>query len=460
MKNLTVTAKTALVSSLLALTLLASGGVVLNSVVKIIEKSSADSTLKSELNALATTIEAITPKNISDALDPLPPGQLAIVRNHSGLSLLNSFSKFPVNQSQTLGSLALNKISNVGFNHQEYWAIRTLIPGPDGSWEVVVAQNSQLTRLFTRQVIYLLFAFGTFLILLVWLGSLVLSRFVLRPVKLMRTRAEELIKNRENGSLPVSAADDEISKLGKTLNQLLGALHHSLNQQSQLIADVSHELRTPLAVLQARLQVAISAEERESNKEDLKRMLENSLYLSNMLNQILFLARNPNAAETQRCSAIEARTILLNSVDNMRLLASKKSISIDCSVDLTHSFEISTDGLERIITNLISNSLSNVEVGGAILITIAQTPLETLLTVEDSGKGFDPDFIPRALERFSRSDSSRSRETGGFGLGLSLVKAILDSCSGKIEINNLPGGTGARVAISLKTVAVTSHRNE
>lgn len=430
----------------------------LTSVVQVIVRNSADSTLRSQLGALAATIEAITPENAADSLDPLFPGQLAVVRNHSGLVLLDSFAKIPKNSHLSYESLPVNKLGRFSINSQEYWAIRTLVPGPDGNWEVVVSQNNQLSRPFTHKVIFLLFGFGAFLIFVIWSGSLLLSRYVLRPVKRMRVRAEEMIENQQRGSLPVSTADDEISKLAQTLNLLLDALHESLDKQSRLVADVSHELRTPLAVLQSRLQLAIGKEERVESKLELNKMLESSMELTNMLNQILYLARNPIPAIKQSSNPEQIKDLLWKTVDNLRLLASKRSISIDCTLDLAESVQLSLDGLERILINLISNSLASVDVGGLITVNISQTPDETLLVVEDSGKGFDSEFIPRALERFSRADYSRSRETGGFGLGLSLVKVILDSCGGRIEISNRESEAGARVRVLLNNVAESSHR--
>lgn len=459
MKSLTVTAKTTLVSSLLALLFLSGGGVVLDNVVQIMVKNSADSTLRSQLNALSATIEGITIENVGDALDPLSPGQLAVVRNHSGLILLNSFAKLPNQSVLPFHSLTPNKLENFSLNGQEYWGIRAFLPGPDGLWEVVVSQNNQLSHLFTRKVIFLLFGFGGFLIFAIWAGSLFLSRYLLRPVKRMRTRAEEMIKNQQRGTLPVSTADDEISRLAKTLNQLLNALHESLDRQSQLIADVSHELRTPLAVLQTRLQLAISSEDREEQKVELSKMFVNSMALTNLLNQILSLARNPIAASRQISTPDQVKSLLLMCIDSMRLLASRKSVSIVCSLELNHPVQVSFDGLERTINNLLANSLASVEIGGSICVSVSQTAEQTLLVVEDSGKGFDPEFIPKALERFSRADSSRSRERGGFGLGLSLVKVILDSCEGQIAISNRESEPGARVVITLKNVTESSHRN-
>ena len=456
MKSLSVTAKTTLVSSLLALLFLSVGGLVLANVVQVMVRNSADSTLRSQLGALAATIEAIPDENVGDSLDPLSPGQLAVVRNPSGLILLNSFAKIPNNSHISFESLQRNKLARFSINSQEYWAIRTLVSGPGGDWEVVVSQTNQLSRPFTHKVILLIFGFGAFLIFTIWSGSLFLSGYVLRPVKRMRARAEEMIDNQARGPLPVSTADDEISKLAQTLNLLLDALHESLDQQRQLVADVSHELRTPLSVLQSRLQLAIGNEERIDSKLELRKMLESSMALTNMLNQILYLARNPIPAVKQNSTPDQIRDLVWKTVDNLRLLASKRSISIDCTVDLIDSVQISLDALERVLINLISNSLASVEVGGSITANISQTPLETILIVEDSGKGFDPEFIPRALERFSRADYSRSREIGGFGLGLSLVKVILDSCEGRIEISNSESEIGARVKVTLKNMVESS----
>ena len=458
MRSLSVTKKTALLSSFLALFFLGASGIIFTNIFQVIIKNSANITLQSQLSTLSVSLEALTPGNTGDGLDPLPPGQLAVVRNDSGVVLLNSFAKTASLSVLNFESLPLDRLERVEIDSKEFWAIRSYVPSPTGRWEVVVSQSNQFNQFLSHKIVYLLFGFGAFLSLIIWLGSLLLSIYVLKPVKKMRIKAQTLVTNEVHEYLPISDADDEISRLAETLNKLLGKLHSSLDRQGQLVADVSHELRTPLAILQSRLELVISKEDRDLNKVELIRVLDSARKLTEILNQILHLARNPVPASQQRSTPQEIEILLLNTVDNLRLISSTKAITIDLKFEVDHPVQIGIDGLERIIINVVANAIASIGADGEIEIKMIQGEAETVLTVQDSGKGFDPDFVPVSVERFLKSDEIAGREIGGFGLGLSLVKVIVDSCGGDMELSNVPDGHGALVTIKLRNKAENLYR--
>jgi two-component system phosphate regulon sensor histidine kinase PhoR len=151
------------------------------------------------------------------------------------------------------------------------------------------------------------------------------------------------------------------------------------------------------------------------------------------------------SAEPDKISALLSKT-----VDNLRILASKKGIAIDFAINLNKPVQVAIDGLERVLINLITNAIESTPAHGSIAVNFSQNGEGAELSVEDTGTGFDSDFISYAFDRFSRSDAEQIEEKNGFGLGLSLVKVIVDSCEGTVEVANKRVGQGAVVTTWFK----------
>ena len=127
----------------------------------------------------------------------------------------------------------------------------------------------------------------------------------------------------------------------------------------------------------------------------------------------------------------------------------KKNLNIDYEISLERIIVIPPQNLRRILDNLLSNAVSNSDFAGEINLQLKESGSFANLTIIDSGQGFPEEFIPLAFERFTRADSSRNRESGGSGLGLSLVKSIVDTNGGQVTIQNRING-GAKVEVLLK----------
>ena len=286
---------------------------------------------------------------------------------------------------------------------------------------------------------------GPLALLLASLAGYGLAAAALRPVEAMRRRAEEISATTAGRRLPVSAADDEVARLARTLNEMLARLDAGLERERRFVADASHELRTPLSLLKTELELALR---RPRSPEELRTAIasaaEETDRLALLADALLTLARS-DEGELRIDSEEVAVPELLESVANRfaaRAAASGRSLDVDVPPGLA----IVGDRLrlEQALGNLVDNALRY----GAGTVRLEALPESggVELRVTDEGAGFPAAFLPRAFERFSRADESRAR--GAAGLGLALVDAVVHAHGGSASAANRARG-GAQITLAL-----------
>jgi signal transduction histidine kinase len=268
----------------------------------------------------------------------------------------------------------------------------------------------------------------------------------LRPVERMRAGAERITEQDTSRRLPVPVTRDEIEALGHTLNELLGRLDGALARERRLLSDASHELRTPLAVLRTEVQVALRGErDAHELRAALESVGEESERLSRLADDLLVLARADQGRLPIRTEPVDAAELIEAAAARAGAAASELGRSVSADVESTGTIALADpDRTGQALDNLVANAL----VHGRGDVRLAARPADgrVELHVTDEGDGFPEELLPRAFERFSRSDPGRSGE--GTGLGLAIVAAIARAQRGKAGAHNLRGG-GADVWISL-----------
>jgi signal transduction histidine kinase len=260
----------------------------------------------------------------------------------------------------------------------------------------------------------------------------------LRPVEAMRRQAEE-ISGEPGRRLPVPPVDDELGRLGATLNAMLARLEQALAAERRFVADASHELRTPLTVLKSELDVALL---RERTPAELRAALgsagEEADRLVLLAEDLLVLARADEGRLPLRREAVRVRDLLETAA---RRAGTGPAITVDAPADLT----VLADPLRlgQALANLVDNAVRH---GGApVELNASDGAGEVRIAVCDHGPGFPAGFAARAFERFSRPDAGR---TGlGAGLGLAIVRAIAEAHGGSARV--VARETGARVELVL-----------
>jgi len=260
----------------------------------------------------------------------------------------------------------------------------------------------------------------------------------LRPVDAMRRRAAAISSEEPGKRLPVGVADDEITELGRTLNEMLARLEAAIERERRLVADASHELRTPLAILKAEVELAL-AEGRSA--DELRAALHSSGEevdrLSELADDLLILAR----ADEGRLPLRPERIVLRELVERVGRGFEARLGDRRLANTVSHRLVLEADPLriEQALTNLIENAARH----GAGTITVEATADgdSVELAVRDEGEGFPAELLGHATERFTRAHSG-----GGTGLGLAIAESIATAHGGALEVANDGGG---RVTIAL-----------
>jgi signal transduction histidine kinase len=279
-------------------------------------------------------------------------------------------------------------------------------------------------------------------------GAYLLTAAALRPVEWMRARAAAITPTDPDPRLPVPPANDEIGRLGATLNALLGRLHAALARERQFTADASHELRTPLSMLTTELELALRRPREPAElTAALRSALEETDRLSRLAHDLLLTTTDDAQPGNQHAKPIPLRPVLESTLARYHHGTEGTAVTLDCQNEL--AVYADTDDLTRAVTNLIDNALHH----GAAPITLTAYLGDTdtgqpvvHLDVRDHGPGIDPHFLPRALDRFTRADPARTGT--GTGLGLAITAALARRNSGTLTAANHPHG-GAMLTLTL-----------
>jgi len=245
----------------------------------------------------------------------------------------------------------------------------------------------------------------------------------------------------------------EVGRLGMALNAMLAQIESAFKAQAaseqklrRFVADASHELRTPLSAVRAYAELfERGADERP---EDLARSMagieRESERMSLLVDDLLLLARldegRPLASET-----IELEDVVREAVETARAVEPDRPIEADIEPATVVG---DRDRLRQIVDNLLANVRAHTPAGAPVRVRLGREDGSAVLDVEDAGPGLTPEDRERLFERFYRADESRSRESGGVGLGLSIVAAVTKAHGGTVEASSEPGN-GARFRITL-----------
>ena len=281
-------------------------------------------------------------------------------------------------------------------------------------------------------------------------GSYLLARSALKPVERLRAEVSDLSVRDIPATLAVPRTHDEISALASTMNELLVRVRTSLERERSLVADASHELRTPFAILQGELELAQRpGRTREELMATVTVAAEEAARLTRIADDLLLLSRGDQGQLPIHPEVVTVRDYLEEIIDHARPRILEHGMTSEVDAPSSLRARIDPDRIRQVLDNLIDNSLRYCPRGSVIEMRAGATDQDLWLEVADSGHGFDPTFLPHAFERFRRSDTSRSREHGGAGLGLAIVSSIVSAHGGTVIAENRPDG-GACIRVTLR----------
>jgi heavy metal sensor kinase len=275
------------------------------------------------------------------------------------------------------------------------------------------------------------------LVLLAASGGYLLVDRALHPVDEMSHTAAQISIKDLDARLPVLPTGDALQRLSVSLNHMLGRLSESVQTSQRFLADASHELRTPLTIIKCELEEIVAAPNCEPEAADrIGSVLEEVGRLQHLIEGLLALSRL-DAGEAQReLVHVDLSELVASTAEQMRLVAEDGGISLVCS-DL-QSVPVQGDRarLKQVVVNLLDNALKYTPRGGTVKLKTIKSGRQGVLEVRDTGIGIPQSALPHLFDRFYRVDDARSRDSGGVGLGLSIVKAICTAHGATIEVDS------------------------
>ena len=282
-----------------------------------------------------------------------------------------------------------------------------------------------------------------------------LLRLLLRPLEELALAASEIRVAHPTFKPPNSALQlQELKPLAEALTAAISRLREAFERQHRFVGDAAHELKTAVAVVRSSIQVlALRPRSVEEYRTGLDRLLRDNERVETLVAQMLTLAR------FEEGQAVEPRPVDV-SVEVGKTLRRLESLAAASSVNIEFTaapggppLRLAPEAIEVLVSNLVVNAIQHSPKGGTIGVSLRAAehePPSVILEVKDTGQGVAPELLPYVFERFFRADWSRSRETGGAGLGLAICKSIVEAANGSIEMLSEPGrGTKVRVIFSL-----------
>jgi heavy metal sensor kinase len=271
-------------------------------------------------------------------------------------------------------------------------------------------------------------------------GGYFLANISLRPVDAVTKTAQEITAHNLDRRLHESGVNDEIGRLSSTFNDMIARLNSSFQQVKQFTIDASHELRTPLTIMRGEVELALrSPKSTEQYKAVLVSALEEIVRLTSIIDGLMLLSKADLGMQEVAFGKVELSRMVEELYEDAEILASKKHIVV--ALQRNDQIELLGDEvrLSQLLLNLVDNAVKYTPENGRIFISSERQNGNARICVRDTGMGIPVDEQARIFNRFYRVDKARTRDLGGIGLGLSIVKWVTDLHRGSIEVQSEEG---------------------
>lgn len=272
------------------------------------------------------------------------------------------------------------------------------------------------------------------------------------PVEHLRRLADEITAERLDKRLPAHNPADELGLLAQTINSMIARLQRSFEEVRRFTADASHELRTPIAVIRSEAEIGLdAAADPDEAKLRFGSILEECARLASATTQLLMLSREDAGVAPASRNPVALKAVLVDAVESVRPLANAKQLDLVANVDDDAMVAADPERLRQVFHNLIDNAIKYTPSAGRVAVSLVRRDSDAVVTVEDNGIGIPPEHLPHVFDRFYRVNKETASDNGGAGLGLSIVKSIVSSLGGRVELESTPGA-GSSFHVYLPTV--------
>ncbi|HSA85081.1 MAG TPA: ATP-binding protein [Nitrospira sp.] len=274
-------------------------------------------------------------------------------------------------------------------------------------------------------------------LILAWVGSLWLAKKVLAPIDALCTGAETMSEADLGKRLPMDSPYREFRRLTQAVNSVLDRFQRSSEVQRNFCEIAAHEMKTPLTILQGNLEVALmKARTVDEYREVLLNNLQQVDRLIALTRPLLTLAKFTSSKPPVSLVPLALEPVIQEIVDELMLLADDRQITLRFESEPVPFVLGDAQWLKQALINVLDNALRYTPSGGAVTVRLLVIGQEVAVAVEDTGHGIEPESIPHLFERFYRTDWARAKDSAGTGLGLPIVKEIMDAHGGSISVTS------------------------
>ena len=281
------------------------------------------------------------------------------------------------------------------------------------------------------------------------------ARALVKPINKMARTAKAI----ESGDLSARTGltgEDEISQLGETFDSMADAVEKDRALERRLTTDVAHELRTPLMAIQATVEAMVDGVF-EPDEDRLTTVNSEVQRLSRLVDALLKLSRLENRSNPMKEEILDVGEVVESIVSTHEAFILDSGLSLEYEFKKGVMVKGDADMIRQATANLVSNAVRYTPEGGTITLKVTQGELMANIIVQDTGIGLTPEEAKMVFSRFWRADSGRNRESGGLGIGLAVVKEIVDRHHGWVQVEGKKG-EGSRFTIHIPLYKVSNQK--
>jgi len=324
---------------------------------------------------------------------------------------------------------------------------RELVHGGPRGFRAVVGRDISADRAALHSLGWQIAGSGALLWGLGLLGGWWLAGRAIQPIEAISQTASRIAAGKLSERIDIAGTDNELTRLSQVLNETFDLLAAGVVRQREFTADASHELRTPLTVILSETSRGLK---RERTAEEYREIIANcghaATRMRTLVESLLLLARQDGSPELKR-EEVDMSSIAADSIKLLQPLADQKGIRLQANLRSARC-HADPQSLSILTGNLISNAISHQPGGGEATVSVFSGDGRVILEVADHGPGVAADHLPRLFDRFYRVDPARGPGHGHSGLGLAIVRAIVDNHHGRVEVESAPGkGSTFRVSL-------------
>jgi len=404
---------------------------------------------KANLELIAQNVlDELKEEDIKELFSNIENAQVAILKDEKILYqtdnfTIDSFKKF-INTDKTFFVKEFDEEINQGFYIYKF---------SEPFIGQILLTNKQNANKLEDIITILLVLNPILLIFLIYIGIKFFNK-MLAPVNDITEAAKKISIDNFTHNLEIDKQEEEFKELIKTFNLMVNRLQEGVEKLDRFNSDVSHELRTPLTVINTQIELALKKQRDENYyKNSLKKISYESNKIKEIVENLLLLTKYSKENINETFETHDLNSILIDSVEKLLPQAEEKNISIEFTRFEKAREKVNPLLINVLFSNIIENAIKYSNDDEKIYVSIYKENDSVSFIVEDQGIGISEKYINQITDRFFRVDESRNKSIKGFGLGLSLVKNIVELHKGKLDIESKPS-IGTKITVTFDTSKV------